>query len=98
MDQPIDDRLQTGFSGKDEFTRLEKRSSTFTPHEGQFEAIDKCRKDIAVVELSAPTRSNLNDDEETSSLRFDLVGADSSTTVNALKRRYQKEEELTVVK
>ena len=60
--------LQTGFSQEDEFTRLEKRNSTFTPREGQFEAvdkfIDKCRKDIAVAELSGPTRSNLNDNEE----------------------------------
>ena len=63
----INDRLQTGFSQEDEFTRLQKRDSTFTPCEGQFEAykfIDKCRKDIAVAKLSAPTRSNLNDDEE----------------------------------
>ena len=64
----IDDRLQTRFSQEDEFTRLEKRNSTFTPCEGQFEAvdkfIDKCRKDIAVAELSGPTRSNLNDNEE----------------------------------
>ena len=41
---------------EDEFTRLERRNSTFTPREGQFEAvdkfIDKCRKDIAVTELS----------------------------------------------
>ena len=68
LDQTIDDRLQTGFSQEDEFTRLEKRNSTFTPREGQFEAvdkfIDKCRKDIAVAELSGPTRSNLNDNEE----------------------------------
>ena len=26
--------------------------------------IDKCRKDIAVGELSGPTRSNLNDNEQ----------------------------------
>ena len=68
MDQTIDDRLQTGFFQEDKFTRLEKRDSSFTPREGQFEAvdkfIDKCRKDIAVAELSGPTRSNLNDNEE----------------------------------
>ena len=68
FDQTIDDRLQTQFSQEDEFTRLEKRDSTFTPCEGQFEAVDKfideCRKDIAVAERSGPTRSNLNDNEE----------------------------------
>ena len=37
-------------------------------------------KALTVVELSAPTRSNLNDDVSSSSLRFDLVGAESSTT------------------
>ena len=68
LKQTIDDRLQTGFSQEDEFTRLEKRNSTFTPRDGQFEAvdkfIDKCRNDIAMAELSGPTRSNLNDNEE----------------------------------
>ena len=64
LDQTIDHRL----SQEDEFTRLKKRDSTFTPREGQFEAvdkfIDKCRKDIAVAVLSGPARSNLNDNEE----------------------------------
>ena len=66
LDQTIDDRLQKGFSQEDEFTRLEKRNSTFTPREGQFEAvdkfIDKCREDIAVVVLSATTRLNGNEE------------------------------------
>ena len=103
LDQTIDGRLQMGFSQEDEFTRLEKRSSTFTPREGQFEAIDKfidkCRKDIAVAEPSAPTRSNLNDDEEKALKRLrqreDVVikPADKGGAVVWRKDLYQKEAE-----
>ena len=104
MDQTIDDRLETGFSQEDEFTRLEKRNSTLTPREGQFEAvdkfIDKCRKDIAVDELSGPTRSNLNDNEEKALKRLrqrkDIVikPADKGGAVVVWRKDlYQKEAE-----
>ena len=104
LDQTIDDTLQTGFSQEDEFTRLEKRNSTFTPREGQFEAvdkfIDKCRKDIAVAELSGPTRSNLNDNEQKALKRLrqrkDIVikPADKGGAVVVWRKDlYQKEPE-----
>ena len=89
---------------EDEFTRLEKRNSTFTPREGQFEAvdkfIDKCRKDIAVAELSGPTRSNLNDNEQKALKRLrqrkDIVikPADKGGAVVVWRKDlYQKEAE-----
>ena len=92
------------FSKEDEFTRLEKRNSTFTTREGQFEGtdkfIDQCRKDIAVAELSALTRSNLNDDEEKALKRLRqreyimIKPADKGSAV-VLRRKdlYQKEAE-----
>ena len=104
LDQAIDDRLQTGFSLEDEFTRLEKRNSTFTPCEGQFEAVDKfidnCRKDIVVAELSGPTRSNLNDNKEKALKRLrkrkDIViqQADKGGAVVWRRDLYQKETDL----
>ena len=67
LDQTVDDRFQAGHSD-DDFCRFQKSQSSFTPREGQFEAVDrfigKCRQDISMTEFSVPKRSNITDDEE----------------------------------
>ena len=63
----------------------------------KFESIDKCRKDIAVVELSAPTRSNLNDDKEKALKRLRqrkhivIKPADKCSAVVVWRKENQKE-------